>query len=402
MDTPATAESRVEGGTPHTRYTSCGEPAAEARVAQDLSRLATGIDSELGEEISGLILTGPFARAEGGIVYRDGEPFADAPGYELLAVFRSRHERHVERLDAMAATWSRLLRAPVAIGAFSAHELGQVAATRFWFHVGRGWVITLLGDPALCLAVPRLEPSQLRWQEPVLSQCEGLTALALATLTADGDQSTTTDRMHRAVIACVDALLLRRGRYADTLSARAAALDAVHASALLRAAYRDAVRYCARPDAWLPESGDLASFRHAARRALTDAVVHAEAERLGGARSVLGYVRSAEPLFRDPAALAPSRLQRALRALAVRSRRASWRSDPVERLLRASVALALAPGSPECRACAAEQLAVDGANDADRALAAALRELAGRALTSSRFEHPFARLAYEPHAPPPG
>ena len=66
------AEARRRDGHHPTRYTLCGEALAEARVAQDLARLATGIDSELGDQLRGLLLVGPFARAEGGIWERDG------------------------------------------------------------------------------------------------------------------------------------------------------------------------------------------------------------------------------------------------------------------------------------------------------------------------------------------
>jgi hypothetical protein len=396
MDAPAIAEPQIQAGTPHTRYTSCGEPAAEARVAQDLSRLSTGIDSELGEEMRGLILTGPFARAEGGIVYSGGEPHADAPGYELLAVFRTRHDRHVEQLEAMAATWGRLLRTRVAICAFSAQELEQVAATRFWFHAGRGWLITLLGDPALCLAIPRREPAELRWQEAAFALCEGLVPLALSGLTAGEQHAGTLDRMQRAVLACGDALLLRRGSYADTLAARADALDKLHASAVLRAAYRDAIRYCARPDAWQPESGDRQNWLQTTRRVLADAVVNAEAERLGSARTLAGFLDHEGPLFCEPGRAPPAVLSRVLRALPLPSLR-DEHAHPVERLLRASVALALAPRSPECRTRAAEQLALPASLATDAALASALRALAADALPSSRLEQPF---AFDSHEPP--
>ena len=46
-------------GTP--RYTAASEPAHEAHIAQDLSRAATGIASELGDAVSALWLVGAFA-----------------------------------------------------------------------------------------------------------------------------------------------------------------------------------------------------------------------------------------------------------------------------------------------------------------------------------------------------
>jgi hypothetical protein len=394
----AAIEARAQGGETHTRYTLCGEPAAEARVAQDLSRLSTGIDAELGEEICALLLIGPFARAEGGIVYRDGEPHADLPGYELLAVFRSKPERHAEQLDAMAATWSQLLRTRVAIGAFSSAQLTEVEPTRFWFHAGRGWLITLLGDPAISLAIPRREPAQLREEEAALALCEGFVALALSALEEDPSTDNAVDSLQRAVLACGDSLLLRRGHYADTLAARASALDAIHASAVLRAAYRDAIVFSARPDLWKPESGDLQSWYETTRRALADAIVHAEAERLGSRHTLLGYLRHPRPLFGAAAPAPRSTVQRIVRSLPLRTSRDAWRDRPGERLLRASIALALAPHAPECRACAAEQLGIRDAAPADALLAAAVRALAAQALQISHLAHPFANWRYRPAA----
>jgi hypothetical protein len=392
---PAT-EQRSQHGGAQARYTLCGEPAAEARIAQDLSRLTTGIDSELGEEIRALLLAGPFARAEGGIVYRDGEPHADGPGYELLAIFRHKPERHDEQLDAMAATWSRMLRARVAIRGFAATELAEVAATRFWFRAGRGWLITLLGDPALSLAIPRREPDQLRWQETAFALCEGFVALALSGLEADASDAGPVGCMQRAVLGCGDALLLRRGQYADTLSARADALDAIHASASLRAAYRDAIAFCARPDIWTPESADLASWLETLRRALAETIVHAEAERLGSERDLIGYLRHDEPLFSPPEPAPRTAVQRVMHAVPpLLSGRDAWRNQSGERLLRASAALALAPHSPECRASAAERLGLAG-SPPDAALANALRALADETLPRSRLEDPFADWEWAP------
>lgn len=388
---PPATERPSQTGSAHARYTLCGEAAAEARIAQDLSRLTTGIDSELGEEIRALLLVGPFARAEGGIVYRDGEPHADAAGYELLAIFRNKPERYDEQLAAMAATWSRMLRARVAICAFSSAELAEVEATRFWYQVGRGWLITLLGDPALSLAIPRREPDQLRWQEMGFALSEGLVALALSGLSSDAAAPTAVAGMQRAILGCGDALLLRRGQYADTLGARADALDAIHASAVLRAAYRDAIAFCSRPDVWAPESGDPGSWQETMRRALADAIVHAEAERLGSARDLIGYVRHSEPLFSPSGSPPQTAVQRVMRSVPpLLSGREPWRSQPGERLLRASVALALAPHSPECRAAAAEQLGVADDSPADVALASGLRALADQTLPCSRLEDPFA------------
>ena len=252
--------AEVSGGLPsvvaaaHARYTLCGEPAAEARVVQDLSRLSTGIDSEVGDGLRALVLVGPFARAEGGIAHRDGEPHAADPGYELLALFKTKPDRRQRALSMMAATWTRLLGAHVAIRALSVRDLSHAPPTRFWFHAGRRQLLTLSGDPTLVSAIPRHEAADLHWDEAVFTLCENLTALALVTLDSGGEPNASHEaalvgRMQRAVLACGDALLLWRGQYGDVLKARAEALQTVCTSAALRAGYRDAIAWSARPDA---------------------------------------------------------------------------------------------------------------------------------------------------------
>jgi hypothetical protein len=238
---------------------------------------------------------------------------------------------------------------------------------------------------------PRLEPVQLRWQEAPFALCEGLVAVALRNLARDAPDATALEPMHRAVLGCGDALLLRRSQYADTLAARADALDAMHASAQLRAAFRDAITFCARPDAWAPECGDLSTWHETTRRALGEAIVQAEAERLGSERDLIGYLCHRQPLFSEPEPPPPTPVQRVMRSVPpLLAGRDSWRKRPGERLLRASVALALAPHSPECRVCAAEQLGIAGMALSNAALATALRALADDCLPRSRLEDPFA------------
>jgi hypothetical protein len=384
------AEARARGAHP-TRYTLCGEAPAEARVAQDLARLSTGIDSELGDQLRGLLLTGAFARAEGAIVDRDGEPQAATPGYELLALMR-RPERFEARMRALSAAWSQLLRTRVTIRAFAPAELARVEATRFWYCAGRGWVITLVGDPALALAIPRREPRELRWQESAIALCEGLQGLALANLES-ASEPVAMQALQRAVLACVDGVLLRRGQYADTLAGRAEALVASHASAALRAAYRDAIVWSGRPDRFWPEHGDFEGWRAATRRALTHALLAAEAERLQGTRDLLVFARLRAPLFRGPA-VPTSPVARLLRTLPRFAAQRDAPLEPIERLLRASAVLALGSHAPDQRECAGELLRV-GADASDGRMAAALRELARAALRATRFEHPFGEVELE-------
>ena len=399
------AEARV--GAPsalaasHAYYTLSGDPAGEACVVQDLSRLATGVDSELGDALRGLVLTGPFARAEGGIVYDKGEPHAADPGYELLALFKSKPERRQHALSMIGATWTRLLGTRVAIRALDLHGLSQAPPTPFWFHAGRRQLVTLAGDPALVGTIPCHEPGDLPAHEAVFTLCEHLAALALATL-AGAPEPGLVDRMQRAVLACGDALLLWRGQYADVLKARAEGIETVCTSAALRAGYADAIVWSARPDAWAPSSCDAATWLASTRRWLSTWYLDFEAERAGTARDLLAYVRHPAPLSaeRDPRerrapSLAARLIGRRLPALAAAL------AQPMERLLRCSVALAFAPHVPAARLRAAQLLRIApryAAPPSDAALEAALQTLASSAL-DDRLGHPFAGWSLSPSRP---
>jgi hypothetical protein len=382
---------------PPGRYALSGDLVAEARVIQDLARVATGIDSEIGDALRALVLVGPFARGEGGVVELDGEPHAADPGYELLALFTSRPERRQNSLTTMAATWTRLLNARVAIRAIAVRDLAHPPATRFWFHAGRRQLVTLVGDPTLVGAIPRYDASELRTDEPAHALCEGLVPLACATLDPRTGESTLVDRMHRAVLACGDAMLLRRGQYADSLRARAESVEGVCAGAAFRAGYLDAIEFCARPDLWMPRGGgDVQSWLASTRRWLLAWYLDSEAERIGTARDLISYVRYFAPLCSSHGSSERSRMRKFLQALPVRRDEFAGWLLPIERLLRASVALAFATYLPAARLQSARLLRLPGAGRgaiADSALLHGLSDLAHTTLVDGH-SRPF--LSFDP------
>ena len=395
MARPAVADVRARDAKSHARYTAIGDAVAEAHVDQDLARLATGIDSELGDALITLVLCGPFARGEGRVQLRDGEPQADLPGYQLIAVLKRRPERYQRALDTISATWTRLLRTRVALCGAAPEQLAAPPATRTWFHAGWGQALSLTGNPLVVSRIPQLDPTRFAPDEFAYALCEGFTALALAELEAHGEIDPLARALRWAVLGCGDALLLRRGLYAPTLPARAAALRSAQAPAALRALYASA----SDPS---PAKNVPREIVEAGRRALCQVFLDLEAERAGTRRDVLGYVGAAEALLAPPVrshgatagALAFGR--RLLGAEPVR--------HPLEAMLRATVAIALGPQVAACRVHAARWLA-DGAQPAassrgaapalrggasldGHALAERLRALAANTLVD-RLAHPF-------------
>ncbi|HMI93299.1 MAG TPA: hypothetical protein VK509_18135, partial [Polyangiales bacterium] len=307
----------------------------------------------------------------------------DAPGYQLIAVLKRRPERYARALATISATWTRLLRSRVWLCGVSVDQLAAPPATRSWFHAGAGQVVTLSGDSLAAGSIPRRAPTRLAGDEFAYALCEGLVALALCEL----QNATATEPLARAlrwaVLGCGDALLLRRGLYAPTLSARNTALSAAHAPAALRALYAAA----ADPSGPRPATRDALE---ATRRTLTQVFLDLEAERAGTRRDVLGYVGSSEPLL-PPAGHTDGATARAL-SLGRWLLGSEPRRHPLERLLRASSALALGPHVPACRIHAAQWLAGDprataSATD-ERVLAEQLRALAAATLVDP-LAHPW-------------
>lgn len=391
----------LERSTP--RQTALGEPAHEAHVEQDLARAATGIASELGDGLSALWLVGPLARGEGGIVSDRGE-LTTYPGYELIAVLRKKPTRHGAALKSLSGAWSRLLGTRLSIAGIGSRAVPQLPATRFWLEAQGGSLRTLTGDVELARQIPELDPTRLPSRELFTGVASAFTAIALGEI----EQATPrakTERLHAAALAVGDTLLLRNGQLQPTWRERAAGLDHIRGAGEIALLYRSAMAFFARPDRWTPSGVNVATWLDQTRRALAHAYLAHEATRIQSPMHVFGYLRHPDPITGPSGGAArdaqvPSLARRA-RLLAMRvPTLAALAVDPLDRLVRASVALAFAADAPACRTHVAAYLGIRTAFGAagDDELAKALRALA-ESLLDDPIGSPFARLSFDP--PPP-
>jgi hypothetical protein len=370
------------------RYTLCGEVSAEARVAQDLSRIAAGLFSDIGDRMRALVLVGSFARAEGGVLYLDDEPHAD-PGYQLLALFDRRPRREQRLVRELAATWTRLLRTQVDVRAFSVGELARTPRTLFWYHVGCGQRVTLIGDPTAIFAVPPRSSSELDPDAPVRLLTEATVALSLTSLRRDAKPDALLDRLRSTTLACGDAALLLRGIYHPSLRARAQLLSENEPCEGLAELYDTAVRH--RAEARLTPDGSAAHAQRellSLRERLARIQLELEAQRIGSPRDPVAYARSPS---RYDASSSPS-----LNRLSALLQRATS-ERPASRLLRAAVALGYDQHNSAARAAAAQLLHLGSRECSDETLADALRALARRVLHDPEG-HPFAHWRTEPRS----
>ena len=384
------------------RQTTLGEPAHEAHVEQDLARAATGIASELGDGLSALWLVGPLARGEGGIVSDRGE-LATYPGYDLIAVLRRKPARHDAALRSLSGAWSRLLGTRLVLAGIGARAVPHLPATRFWLEAQSGSLRTLAGDTELARHIPELDATRLPSQETFALIASAFTAVALGELEQASPRAKT-ERLHAAALAVGDALLLRNGQLPPSWRERAAALDHLRGAGELALLYHNAIAFFSRPDHWTPTGVNVVTWLEQTRRSLSHAYLAHEAARIQAPIHVFGYLRHADPITSSHSenrdAGTPSLARRA-RLLAMRvPTLAALAIDPLDRLVRASVALAFAADAPACRTHVAAYLGIRtafGAADDDE-LAKALRALATD-LLEDPVGAPFARLSFDPPAP---
>jgi hypothetical protein len=347
--------------TSERRRTLVADADAEARVAQDLGRLAAALDGELDTALVALVLIGTHARAEASVVMQHGE-FASDSSYELLAILRSRSAVRHERLERLAISWSERLDARVQLHGCTRKEILGARPSLSWLEIGAGKYEILTGPAAALSALHPVHPKDLPSETAARLTRDAAVGLALSNLDALGRDRHGPRHAHHAVLLCGDALLLHASHFALDLRQRAAELARIataHDQVQLSAAYDDAVRFQERPDLWRP-TPDFARWYQQIRQCVQRLHLHLEASRVGSATDPLGYALFAGKLWPNTRFLSALSLRAALRsACAGNAARTSHAGDPEERSTRCAVLLGYAYERPEARRLAARLLGMD-------------------------------------------
>lgn len=356
-----------------TRYSLCADTSADARIAQDLARLGAGLEAELGDALRALILVGPYARGEGSVVAVDGE-LAPAGEYPLIALHDGSLTSDAPEVLQAARQWSQLLEVTVRLRAFPLNRLSSVPPTPLWMEVGRAMFRLVAGLPGQLQALPTIQPGEIPAPEITRTLGDAARELALARLEPDPTLQRLVRAVHHMTLALGDATLFGTGRYRYSLVERAAALEHVGTDAWLLAAYRDAIRYTARPDLWTPPGGE--SWYGEALERLRQVHLAMEHRRVGAPRELERLVRWGGRLFEDEGRALPGPL-RLLLSPALSTEERSYRCN-----------LLLAYGaSDRLRDGAARLLSHRRRPVARETLASELSALANAA-TQERGEHP--------------
>ncbi|MBX7196778.1 MAG: nucleotidyltransferase domain-containing protein [Sandaracinaceae bacterium] len=314
-----------------------------------------------------LLLVGSYARAEGGVVIRDGapRPYNDL---DLVAVVDRVERGTHEALKAIAHHFEPRAGVSVDLWPIEIHRLSPPPRTLFWLDVSLGGVKLVDGD-ATVLSRVALRPRDVPLEEAGRLLANRAVGLALSQLDDEGARSEMdsavrdddrTRHLHKAVLACGDALLLAAGAYVGSVEGRREALaklaGAPHVTEELVGAYAAACRFRARPATPKDRGWEGATLRTIARAHLAF-----EALRVGAPEDPEAYARTKLALFPVLPDVRPlGRLGSALRARAAGVPLLPWVGHPRERLAR--VAVALAYGGARTRPVAEQLLGTRGAD----------------------------------------
>ncbi len=367
-----------------TGRTLVADLAAERRIDLDLADVRDAVAGALGARMVALLLVGGYARREGSVVARQGGlgPYND---YDLVAVVRGRTRPVRGPLADLGTRLRERLSVDVDVWPISERDLGRVPPTLFWLDVSLGGAEVLAGDAAVLERIRPVEPRDVPLDECGRLLANRATGIALSNLEAEDRDLRCARHAHKAVLAAGDARLLTANRYSGTFAERLAVIEQLaHAPAVgptLVDAYRDAVAFRARPDAWTPPGGDLRRWYARTCDDVGRWHLDYEAWRVGAPFTPRAFARWRGRLYRRAPDL--RRGGRAFAAARAALRREApllpWLGHPRERLARVSVLLAYGAHDVGCRREAALLLGIGpGRADDRQALHAALRTLSER------------------------
>lgn len=326
------------------RRTLTGEGEAESQVHDDLTRITQGCVAALGSKLAGLLLVGGYARGEGSVVSKDGRlgPYND---YDLVAFVRGNVRSARPALESVAHDCRDHVGVDVDVFPMLEDRVADVPATLFWLDVALGAAEWLVDEGQLARRLPARHVRDVPLEECGRLLSNRAVGLALSNLEKSDADFRRARHAHKAVLACGDSWLIAANRYPGTLALRRAELerlaDAPNVGPELVDAYVQAVRFRARPDAWVRDAVDLPAWYERTRRLVASHHLRFEHWRLGAPRSVVDLACWSGRLY---ATLPDARLGPLVSAVKLSVQRYGslrpYYGHPRERLARAAALLA--------------------------------------------------------------
>ncbi|MFO0661600.1 MAG: hypothetical protein U0165_17475 [Polyangiaceae bacterium] len=327
------------------RWTLRGDCSSEQRVSSDLATLGSSLRAAFGKRLKLALVVGGFARGEGAMSLVEGSlvPHND---YDLLALVEPSLPGDTRRRIELENTWTRKLGVHVEIAFIDDSTLKHPPHTLFWLDVSLGGARVIAGDSSMLSELPQLRARQIPLDEAGRLLANRAVGLALSSLDGpEAIEAVKVRHLHKAVLACGDALLLSADRYTSSLEKRLEALmmlgDAPAVGAWLVDAYADAIAYRLDTTSWRPDRESTSVWFSRVKRLVAERHLAFEHWRVGAPVEVAAFVGHSSELFetRADARLDP-RLAAARAFLAGAAPLFPFVGHPRERLARVAIGLA--------------------------------------------------------------
>jgi len=229
---------------------SAGE--VDFRIASDLDHIARGLVKEFDDLLISLILVGGFGRGEGGVIV-DGEAVIPINDYDLVMVTRRRIDpgrvnRIRKRLARELGIWW------VDISVYTIAQLRKLRYTMYHYDLKYGSQV-IHGDPEVLSLIPPMDPARMPLSEAETEFYTRLwcflgpfSARFLERRPSQDERFLLAHQLSKAVLACLDALLILKGLYHHSYIERLKRFEqAFSAETELLSLVREATEFKLRP-----------------------------------------------------------------------------------------------------------------------------------------------------------
>ena len=328
-------------------WTQNGMPEAEALVSQHMAELGKSLALHFRKRMTVALVVGGFGRGEGAVTQIQGA-VSIHNDYDLVVILDQISRADREWKDEFEQSWSAQLGVHVEVALLHDNILDQPPRTLFWLDIAMGGARVIAGDQAALSRLPSIEPRDIPIEEAGRLLSNRAVGLALSNLGGvESNETVKARHVHKAVLACGDAVLLAAGEYVPSLKERAKRLSkmtlAPRVGFWLVRAYEEAVRFRNNTASWQPEK-NFDSWYQEALRELGWRHLAFEAWRVDSPSERLGFAEWKGTLFGE-------RPDSKIRSGALAAARAYWMGKspalpfvghPRERLARVAMTLAYA------------------------------------------------------------
>ena len=197
-------------------FTVHQDPRINKYIEQDLSFLRKALKEQF-PNITALILTGGFGRGEGSLLWQNGLP-KPINDYDIVVLFKKKIDRNALRTQSVILAKQLAIRF-VDLLPINEAQTPHLPYTQFNYDLSQG-NYTFYGDPQLLSRLPTWDSAQMPLSQGkkilfnrLVSLLEGYSTRFLIEPPTDQEAFFLANQCSKAILACVDALLMLKGHY---------------------------------------------------------------------------------------------------------------------------------------------------------------------------------------------